>query len=409
MFVQNGLSEISETLPAHFDEAEDRSVTDPALEIQVSVYSRLNEAAPEWQQLMDAGLTNPYQSAQWLSAWQATLGKAKGIEAAIGIGRSRGRPVVILPMGVETAGGIRTLSFLGHQNGNQNTGIWDKDFYALATQEQIRFFLNALCRETKADLLALQNVPETWHGRPHPLVLEKATKSPSPIFVRALPDDFEVLFRDTHSKSSRKNLLRKQRHLQAAGGYRVVKATTQDDIGRGLEAFLSQRARRAAEAGIPNAFSGSTARHFLERLLGWTPEDGGDATRVLSIWYLEVDGIIRSTYLCSEWDGTIHAYSNSVAHDDLLPNSPGLVLIKEIIDRACASEALDTLDLGLGEERYKTTWADSVPLKDSFVSVTLKGTLKEQLARAVSRTKTAIRSSGWIWPLVRRLRKWKAG
>ena len=59
----------------------------------------------------------------------------------------------------------------------------------------------------------LENVPETWLGRDHPLVFKGATSSPSPVFARALPSDFGQLFNDTHSKSSRKNLLRKERHL----------------------------------------------------------------------------------------------------------------------------------------------------------------------------------------------------
>lgn len=86
----------------------------------------------------------------------------------------------------------------------------------------------------------------------------------------------------------------------------------------------------------------------------------------LDLWYLETGDQIRATYLCAQHGKTLYAYSNSVAHDDMLPNSPGLVLIKEIIERACGDPTIDTLDLGLGEERYKTTWAEPVPLKDSL-------------------------------------------
>ncbi len=384
-------------------------MTDPAGGLQVSVHQRLSEAEPAWQQLLDAGYGNPYQSPTWLSAWHQTLGKARGTEAAIAVFRLGEKPVAVLPMGIDRAAGIGTLSFLGHRNGNQNTGIWDPEFYAGVNGEQIRMLLEVTCGQTGADLLALHNVPETWHGRQHPLILQTATQSPSPIFVRPLPADFDSLFRETHSKSSRKNLLRKQRHLQEAGGYRVFRATTGADAARVLTVFLDQRARRAEEAGIPNVFSDRTAKYFLEAVLDGDRQKAGAARAVLEAWALEVNGAIRATCLCSEWDGTVHTYSNSVAHDEFLPYSPGLVLMMEIIRHACANPDINTLDLGLGEERYKTDWAEPVVLKDSLQAITLKGVLKARLNRSATRAKTAIRSSGTLWPLVRRFRKWKAG
>ena len=93
----------------------------------------------------------------------------------------------------------------------------------------------------------------------------------------------------------------------------------------------------------------------------------------------------------------------------MLPNSPGLVLIKEIIERACGDPTIDTLDLGLGEERYKTTWAEPVPLKDSLLAMTWKGALRMRLEAARLKAKSCIRNSSILWPLIRRLRKMKAG
>jgi len=378
--------------------------------LDLAVFTRLTEAEAVWQQLKDAGRSCPYHSLAWLDAWTETLGKSLNISPVVAVGLRNGRPVVLLPLGLERSGGTATLAFLGHQHGNQNTGIWDDAFYDTVGGAQISAFLKDVCKQVGADLLKLENVPRTWHGRPHPLLsaAAAATPSPSPIFQRQLGHDFDQLLRDTHSKSSRKNLQRKERHLQAAGNYRVIRATSRPDIERGLSAFLEQRALRCREAGIPNVFDTPVAQAFLSRALGLLPENA-PSPAPMNLWYLETGGAIRATYLCLQQAGTLYAYSNSIAHDDMLANSPGLVLVKEIIARACADPDLEILDLGLGEERYKTSWAEPKPLADCLVAVTLKGSVKRKVLAGSLKAKSLIRNSRLLWPVVRRLRKLKAG
>lgn len=380
-------------------------MTRAASDIELAIFTRLSEADADWQQLKDAGRGNPYQSLDWLRAWTETLGRQLKVEPVLVAWRRQGRTQAILPLGLERTAGIKTLAFLGHQHGNQNTGIWDRAFYDSVDASEMSMLLRKVCADVGADLLKLENVPATWHGRPHPLVFEGAAPSPSPIFTRRLGNDFEALFRDTHSKSSRKNLLRKERHLQAAGDFRIAKAAEPWEIKNGLATFLEQRELRARESGVPNAFATPAARSFLARQLGL--DDTIPAS--LDLWYLETGGAIRATYLCAEQGDTIYAYSNSIAHDDMLPNSPGLVLIKEIIARACADERIQVLDLGLGDERYKTSWAEPVPLADSLLAVTAKGALKLKIVTTALKAKTMIRNSDILWPAVKRLRKWKAG
>lgn len=395
---------MSPTAATVLEPAKESQSTPAEAELDITIHTQIQEAADDWRQLARTGFGNPYQTPDWLVAWSRTLGDERHIEPVIVVGRLQGKPVVVLPLGLQRTAGTATLSFLGHGHGNQNTGVWDPRFYADVSNERMRMLLTDVCTERRADMLVLQNVPEDWQGRKHPLVLADAIPSPSPIFVRNLPVDFDTLFRDTHSKSSRKNLLRKQRHLQEVDGYRVSRAETEQDIRRALNAFLEQRTRRAQEAGIPNAFSSSTSERFLELVLGLDADDETRAT--LDLWFLEADEKIRATYLCARHGGTVYAYSNSVAHDELLPNSPGLVLIKEIIEQACEDDSISALDLGLGEERYKTAWADPVALRDSSLALSFKGVVRKNAETLRLQAKTAVRNSEVLWPLVKRVRKW---
>jgi len=411
MLMQNGLSDVHSTVQTANNPARDDMTDNPANALQVSLLAGLRDLRTFRREIPAELPGTPYETPHWLNAWACTLGKKRRIEALTAIARLGGKTVAVLPLALERTMGIRRLSLLGHQNGNQNAGCWDADFYASVTPDQIHTFLEDICREARADLLTLENVPEVWQGRKHPMVLETATPSPSPVFVRSLSSDFENLYCDTHSKSSRKNLSRKQRHLQALGGYKAVKAETPEDLRAGLAAFLGQRAKRAAEAGIPNVFSDPAARDFLERLLGLgsAEPESGTAERSLDLWYLETGGAIRATSLCAERSGTIYTYSNSIAHDELMQYSPGIVLVKEIVEYACGAPDLNSLDFGLGEERYKLAWAEPAPLRDSLYAATWKGRLLGDLDLVKTKAKAAIRNSRTLWPLVRRFRKWRAG
>ena len=348
----------------------------------------------------------PYEALSWLAAWADTVGRTANFETFAAIITSGGKPGLVLPLAKRKTRGMTTLTFAGFGMGNQNTGLWDADFYQSVTPARGQAVLEEICRKSGADRICLRNVPETWEGRRHPFTENGSTASPSPVFRGFLERDFDALFRRTHSKSARKNLARKERHLKAIEGYKVVKASAQEQLERGLDAFLTQRADRARSSGVPNAFHDPDHRRFLERLLGITGLDPDPFRPALDLWYLEASGTIRATYLVSAMDTCLFGYANSIAEDELMPHSPGLVLLKSIIEQAC-EDGLEELDLGLGDERYKHGWTSPVPLSDCHVAVTWKGRLASGIDRNKQRLKAAVRRSSKAWMVVRYLRKLK--
>lgn len=347
----------------------------------------------------------PYHEISWIEAWQNTKGKVEGCEPVLIAGYKADRPAFFLPLALEKHNGLKSLCFLGHNRANQATGSWHSGAIAAVRPESLRTSISKLGRSLGADLIHLGNMPKCLDGGQNPLLFGTLVNSPSPVFTGALADDFDALFQSSHSKASRKKLLKKQKELEASGDYMIHCAATGAEIERGLEAFLLQRSVRAAATGIPNVFTGDTERTFLETLLaaGAAGDDSG-----LSLWWLECAGSIRATYLCTRSNGTLIGYANSISHDDMTAHSPGVVLLKEIIARACADPALTHLDLGLGDERYKRSWTSSVPLFDCNVPLTVKGRLAAGLSGLKQTVKAKIRDSDRLWPLVRRLRGLRA-
>ena len=144
--------------------AKESQSTPAEAELDVTIHTQIQEAAEDWRQLAKTGFGNPYQTPDWLGAWSRTLGDERHIEPVIVVGRLQGKPVVVLPLGLQRTAGTATLSFLGHGHGNQNTGIWDPRFYADVSDEMMRMLLTDVCTERRADMLVLQNVPGDWQG-----------------------------------------------------------------------------------------------------------------------------------------------------------------------------------------------------------------------------------------------------
>lgn len=372
----------------------------------ITVYRDFEEAAPVWLALEEQAEGLPYQRFGWVHAWQWAIGNNRGIEPVLVIARQNNEFAFALPLGLEQRRGCAALTFIGQENTNENTGLWNPVCHAAISADTVGLILGDVCRHAGADLLHLANIPQTWDNRPSPLLMIERSESPSPFFVGKLSNDFDSLFLESFSKKSAKNLIRKQRKLEAAGNFRVFKAETEEDIRRGLETFFAQRANREADAGVPSGFSTPDKRLFLEKLAGLRPDNIAltDDTR-LSVWALEAGDAIRATYLTLRQGNRLIGYSTSISHDELVSQSPGVVLLKNIIAAACEDPQIEVLDLGLGDESYKHPWSEPLPLSDSFLAVTGKGWLNLQLIKARQFAKAKIRNSQTLWHLVRKLRQ----
>ena len=123
MPVHNSLTGFQKPIQPVLSKVRGQTMPNNAVAVELAVFNSFSDAEADWQQLKDVVHSSPYQSPQWLEAWLRTLGKTFEIDPVIAVVRRQGRPLAIFPMGLHTSAGIRTLSFLGHQNGNQNTGI----------------------------------------------------------------------------------------------------------------------------------------------------------------------------------------------------------------------------------------------------------------------------------------------
>jgi len=391
-----------ETLPDHKS-----SEPDPVYSssLRFESYTATEQAAQHLKHLEADSAHCIYHCLDWISIYQATLGKSRNTSPLILVCFTGDTPVAALPFQISESMGVRTLSWLGQDFSNQNTGIWSDAALELDCTDLLMAELERLAEENRIDLVHLKNIPHFFQGKRHPLLADGGLVSPSPLFEGELSCSFDDIYRATHSSSARRQLRRKLELLSEIGPVTMKRALTKDELDRGTSAFFEQRAIREGDTGIPNVFDRDDSMAFVRKLLA---SGLGPNKQFTELWYLEVAGSVRATWLLGTRGRRLVGYANSIAHDETTQFSPGILLMKHIIEHACNNGDYNCLDLGLGEERYKVKWSEPVVLKDILQAHSTRGRRALQMQALLQSVKRWIRGSKPLWRLVRKVRKIKA-
>lgn len=376
------------------------SAPPPALQI----LHNLAEARRAWMQLQSSGLYTHYQRFDWLEAWHVHLGSAAGIRPLIVISADHAGPAMLLPLALSHKNGGMVLEWMGWQQGNQNTGLWRADAYASADPAKLLDMLRQTARSHGASLIDLRNIPLVWENRPHPLAAA-GVPAKDAVFRGATEEPVTQLRARLQSKESRKKEARKQKSLEALPGFAIRTLTSAAELETGLDSLISQRQERARRTGIPSGFSVPGQRAFLRSLL---LAGAGKAAPAAQLQVLEAEGEILASYLTGISGDTCYAYANSITSGPHAQLSPGIVLLGAVITSCCEEPHIRTLDLGVGEERYKHPWTRPELLRDLVMAASLRGRLIKlflDMRRSVLRQ---LRQVPAFWAAIRAMRRFAA-
>jgi CelD/BcsL family acetyltransferase involved in cellulose biosynthesis len=199
------------------------------------------------------------------------------------------------------------------------------------------------------------------------------------------------------SGSFRRKLNGKERKLQALPGYRYTIARTEEDARRLLDAFFAIKPLRMAEQKIRNVFAESGTKAFIEHAC----LDGIAAGKqAIELHGLECDAEVIAIFAGVSDGDRYSTMFNTYTMSDAARNSPGLILIRNMIDHH-AQLGCSSFDFGVGTDEYKLQFCkdERQPLFDSFVPLTAKGqiaarlfSLETSLKRAIKRSPMAMRA-----------------
>lgn len=337
----------------------------PALAVDVL---RSPEAVQQiWAALTATGTATPYQSSRWISAYLAHVDAPGGAAPAFMVLKDQaGVPLMLLPLVVQSHGGVRVARFIGGKHSNFNAPLFAPQARALQPVA-LRAALLAGGRQCGIDLFHFINQPLDWQGTANPLAGLPAQPSPSAGYKFALAPDAEAVLKAQLSKDTRKKLRQKEGKLAEIGPVRYVKPAPGAEAQAMLSAFLALKAARFKDQGIDDPFAGADVQAFLEAVT----EDGTLEFHALMVGERPA-AIYAGVADASRFCGVVTAFD---AAPEIARSSPGDILLTYMVRDMCA-RGLETFDLGVGEAHYKSKICDqSEPLVDTLLPVTLAGRL----------------------------------
>jgi CelD/BcsL family acetyltransferase involved in cellulose biosynthesis len=319
-----------------------------------------------------------YQSAGFVDAWA----RAFGARLAVAVARDEaGETVAALPLHLTRWGPLRVARFAGGGWANYQFGLFRVP--ADWRGRDVRAFLRRAAKTAGVDLFAFMHCPLETAGAANPLLTLPGTPSPSPALATRLPAAHADWLDAHFSRATQKKLRKKLKKLEAFGEVAFRRAGQTGEGRRFLDALLAHKAAQARARGEPDLFAEAAVRDLLGRLVENAALEMHALTageRVVAVFGAMASGRRLSGLVLS----------HDIA-EDVAAATPGVQLVAEAARDAIA-RGFDTLDLGVGDSRYKRETCEiEEPLRDLALGATPLGRLAAPLYLAVRAAMRAIK------------------
>jgi CelD/BcsL family acetyltransferase involved in cellulose biosynthesis len=206
---------------------------------------------------------------------------------------------------------------------------------------------------------------------------------------------------DRVSTSTRRRLRNKERKLQALPGYRYFVAETDADVHRLLDAFFVIKPQRMALSKLPNVFADDATKSFIRNACTVRLPNG---RRAIELHALECDAEMISIFACVADGQRFSTMFNTYTISDNARYSPGLILLREMIDHY-GGLGYTSYDFGVGSDEYKMTFCkEDEPIVDSFIPLTARGRMAAFGLSSLTRAKRLIKRNPALMNVAQLLR-----
>jgi CelD/BcsL family acetyltransferase involved in cellulose biosynthesis len=368
---------------------------------RIDILHDLGQVGTIWRSLEDQQyFSTPFQRLDFLMPWQRQVGDREKLQPFIVVAYdAEHRPLLLLPLALRHRHGIRTACFMGGKHATFNMALWRRDFAASATVADLEALVSGISVRRCADVLALRQQPLRWGDLPNPLALLPHQPSVNDCPLLTMPPGAETA--TLISNSFRRRLRGKERKLRALPGYRYHVAASDADIIRLVDWFFRVKPLRMAEQKLPNVFAEPGVEEFIRSACIARLAAGG---RAINIHALECDDEVIAIFAGVADAHRFSMMFNTYTMSDHSRHSPGLILMREIIDDY-ARQGYRALDLGSGSDDYKRLFCKSdEPVFDSFIPLSPRGKVAASAMSALNRTKHLVKHNPRLFNLAQTLR-----
>ena len=343
---------------------------------KVEILAGGNLAAADWPSIADGRDLRMYifQSREFLDIWLDTIGKASRIETCFVVVRDAGRPVLFLPLIIETKFNVRLLRFMDCGVADYNAPIVAAD-RMLSRQEFHEVWADVLARLPSFDVIDLKKIASDVAGALNPLTYLDCTPfgdSGHAIALTRLRDRTDT--RRTEARLRRK-LQNYAKGLSQVGEPRFIVNPEAAEAARMAERLLELKRQKYQRTSTPDFLAAPNVERFYREMLS-----PGRLGTISQLSALTVGDTVASAHLGFIGRGRFY-YIFSAYDTAFGRHRVGHLLLQHLIDQSVTQD-FDTFDLGIGDASYKNKWATHrVALHSHQRAVTAAGRLYLQMRR----------------------------
>jgi CelD/BcsL family acetyltransferase involved in cellulose biosynthesis len=336
-----------------------------------------NLAAADWPSISDVRDLRMYifQSREFLDIWLDTIGKASRIEPCFIVVRDAdGRPILYLPLIIETKFNVRLLRFMDCGVADYNAPIVAAD-RTLSRQEFHDVWAKVLALLPSFDVIDLKKIASDVAGALNPLTYLDCTPfgdSGHGIVLTRLRDQTDT----------RRSVARLRRKLQTyanglsqIGEPRFIVNPDASERARLTERLLELKRRKYERTSTPDFLTAPGVERFYREMMS-----PGRLGTISHLSALTIGDTVASAHL--GFIGRGRFYYIFPAYDTQFGRyRVGHLLLQHLIDQSVTQD-FDTFDLGIGDASYKNKWATHhLALHSHQRAVTAAGRVYLQMRR----------------------------
>jgi CelD/BcsL family acetyltransferase involved in cellulose biosynthesis len=377
-----------------------------APDISIRIHTSLAAVEDEWRRFEQVAVATPFQTYEWLAAWQRHVGTRNGVVPVIVVGRfATGEIAFILPLAVDGGSPLRRLSWLGQDLCDYNAPLLSSGFSQSVTRESFRALwrkLQAALQSdpaTRHDWIEFEKMPETIGTEINPFIGLKFTPNANSAHVMRLGVDWDTFYRAKRSSATRRHDRAKHKRVAQFGDIRFITAADAAEARVTLETLMRQKSLAFSRKGIPDMFARPGYREFFLDFVS-----NPAARHLVHVSRLEVGSTdAAASFGIVHGDCYYHILS-SYCDGRIAHFGPGALHLRDLMAHAIKLR-LNKFDFTIGDERYKNEWCDErLRLFDHSAAATWRGCPASILSAARRRIKRYIKQTPPVWRLALQLR-----
>jgi CelD/BcsL family acetyltransferase involved in cellulose biosynthesis len=290
-----------------------------------------------------------FQCADILEVWCDTVGRARRTRTIfVGVFDDVGRPILLLPLGIERRRGVRVLGFLDGGVLDYNAPVVFEPVRTWERQSLDRLWSQLIAVLPPFDVAIFDKMPADICGVPNPLIGLASAPYDQSGYLLNITRSWEE-FAATRLSYKRDSSAQRRR-LAKFGQVAFTIAQTPVDRQRVLEAMMRQKSRHFIETLGVDKFDAPGCRQYYIAMVERFPWPGP-----LLICGLEVDGKILSTNWGLICNGRFVGIVMSYEGGEWKRFSPGRLLLEDLLKWNFTNRT-SIFDFGIGNESYKFAW-----------------------------------------------------